>query len=180
MAKEIGAKLNIPVISKDSIKEILFDTVGFKSRSEKVALGIGAMEIMYYCAEQLMKTGTPIVLENNFENSSKEGIERIINKYQYTPITIVMTGDYKVIYDRLLERNKSPERHRGHVVNTQYPEVNPTNETGNIIYEHFVEGIKSRGMDGFSIGENKIIVDTTDFSQVNMGVIIEKIKELYK
>lgn len=178
MAKEIGKQLNIPVISKDSIKEILFDTVGFNSRSEKVALGVGAMEIMYYCAEQLMQTGEPFVLENNFENSSKEGLEKILVKYQYTPITVVMTGDYRVIYERFLERNQSPERHRGHVVNTQYPEVSPTNEVGIVLYEHFVGGIKNRGMDSFSIGENRIVVDTTDFSNVDIGTIIQNIRNV--
>lgn len=178
MAKEIGKQLNIPVISKDSIKEILFDTVGFNSRSEKVALGVGAMEIMYYCAEQLMQTGAPFVLENNFENSSKEGLEKILVKYQYTPITVVMTGDYRVIYERFLERNQSPERHRGHVVNTQYPEVSPTNEVGIVLYEHFVGGIKNRGMDSFSIGENRIVVDTTDFSNVDIDTIIQNVRNV--
>lgn len=178
MAKEIGKQLNIPVISKDSIKEILFDTVGFKCRSEKVALGVGAMEIMYYCAEQLMQTGAPFVLENNFENSSKEGLEKILVKYQYTPITVVMTGDYRVIYERFLERNQSPERHRGHVVNTQYPEVSPTDEVGIVLYEHFVGGIKHRGMDSFSIGENRIVIDTTDFSNVDIDTIIQNIRNV--
>ena len=178
MAKELGKQLNIPVISKDSIKEILFDTVGFKCRSEKVALGIGAMEIMYYCAEQLMQTGAPFILENNFENSSKEGLEKILDKYQYTPITVVMTGDYRVIYERFLERNQSPERHRGHVVNTQYPEVSPTNEVGTVLYEHFVGGIKNRGMDSFCIGENRIVVDTTDFSNVDIDTIIQNIRNV--
>lgn len=178
MAKEIGKQLNIPVISKDSIKEILFDTVGFNSRSEKVALGVGAMEIMYYFAEQLMQTGAPFVLENNFENSSKEGLEKILDKSQYTPITVVMTGDYRVIYERFLERNQSPERHRGHVVNTQYPEVSPTNEVGIVLYEHFVGGIKNRGMDSFSIGENRIVIDTTDFSNVNIDTIIQNIRNV--
>ena len=163
---------------KRNWKTAKFDTVGFKCRNEKVALGIGAMEIMYYCAEQLMQTGAPFILENNFENSSKEGLKKILDIYQYIPITVVMTGDYRVIYERFLERNQSPERHRGHVVNTQYPEVSPTNEVGIVLYEHFVGGIKNRGMDSFSIGENRIVVDTTDFSNVDIDTIIQNIRNL--
>ncbi len=35
MAEYLSEALHIPVISKDKIKEILFDTVGFHSRTEK-------------------------------------------------------------------------------------------------------------------------------------------------
>lgn len=55
MAGMISERLRLPVISKDTIKELLFDHVGFSSREEKVNLGIAGMEIMYYVAGQLMK-----------------------------------------------------------------------------------------------------------------------------
>ena len=63
MAEYLSEALCIPMLSKDKIKEILFDTIGFHSRAEKVALGTGAMEIMYYFAEQMMKTGQPFIKE---------------------------------------------------------------------------------------------------------------------
>lgn len=74
MAKILAGKLKIPAISKDSIKEVLFDNVGFQSREEKVKLGVASMEIMYYAAKQLMEAGQPFILENNFEYSSERGI----------------------------------------------------------------------------------------------------------
>ena len=39
MAEVIAEELKLPVISKDTIKELLFDNVGFQSREEKVKLG---------------------------------------------------------------------------------------------------------------------------------------------
>ena len=54
MAEYLGRKLCLPVISKDTAKEHLYDTVGFRSREEKVKLGTAAMNIMYYMAGQLM------------------------------------------------------------------------------------------------------------------------------
>ena len=50
MAETISERLKLPVISKDAVKELLFDNVGFQSREEKVNLGIASMEIMYYVA----------------------------------------------------------------------------------------------------------------------------------
>ncbi|MCI8615056.1 MAG: hypothetical protein HFJ01_08135, partial [Lachnospiraceae bacterium] len=55
MAQILSERMKLPVISKDTIKELLFDNAGFQSRAEKVNLGIASMEIMYYVAGQLMK-----------------------------------------------------------------------------------------------------------------------------
>ena len=67
IARQLSALMALPLLSKDSIKEILFDELGFSSREEKVRLGVAAMRTMYYAAGQLMRAGTPFILENNFE-----------------------------------------------------------------------------------------------------------------
>ena len=65
---------------------------------EKVKLGIANMNIMYYMAEQLMKNRQAFILENNFENMSKDGLFLILKKYSYKAITLTLTGDYEKIY----------------------------------------------------------------------------------
>ena len=180
MAKVVSEKLKLPVISKDTIKELLFDNVGFQSRTEKVKLGIASMEIMYYVASQLMKAGQPFILENNFEYSSEQGMKSLLEKYQYSVLTITLTGDYKVIYQRFLERENSPDRHRGHVVNDCYPEKKENNmktlKAKTISYENFVCGIEKRGFDAFCVDGRQIKVDTTDFSKINMEELISQIE----
>lgn len=125
LAEYLSASLHIPVVSKDKIKEILFDTIGFRSRTEKVALGTGAMEAMYYFAGQMMRAGQPFLLENNFENVSRPGIQSLLEKYGYQAVTVRLTGDYNVLFNRMIERNNSPDRHKGHIVNdyNQKPEI---------------------------------------------------------
>ncbi len=170
MAEVMSERLKLPVISKDTIKELLFDNVGFQSRAEKVNLGIASMEIMYYVAGQLMKAGQSFILENNFEYSSEYGIKNLMEKYQYSALTITLTGDYNVIYRRFLERQSSPDRHRGHVVNDCYPEKEENTlkalKAKTISYENFVRGIEQRGFDAFCVGGRQIKVDTTDFSKL--------------
>ena len=112
LAAFLGEHLGLPVISKDRIKELMYDRIGFRSREEKVKLGISSMDIMYYFAEQLMKCRQPLILENNFENLSKLGLDAILERYAYKAITVTLTGDYGKIYQRFLERNNSPDRHR--------------------------------------------------------------------
>lgn len=178
LAEYLSEKLDFPVISKDRVKELLFDTVGFRSREEKVALGVAAMEACYYFVEQMMKRGKPFLLENNFENSSRPGMEALLEKYQCRAVSVVLTGDHAAIYRRFLERDRSPDRHRGHVVNTCYPE--PTGEKPPytpITLEQFVSSIKSRGMEDFDLGGPRIVVDTTDFSKVNYEEILREVKK---
>ena len=178
MAEALSERLKLPVISKDAIKELLFDNVGFKSREEKVNLGIAGMRIMYYAAGQLMKARLPFILENNFE-SSEHGIKDLIEKYQYSALTVTLTGDYRAIYRRFLERESSPGRHRGHVVNDCYPEKEENTlkalKAKTISYENFVRGIEQRGFDAFCVGGRQIKVDTTDFSKINMEELFSQI-----
>ena len=180
MAETLSERLKLPVISKDTIKELLFDNVGFQSREQKVKLGIASMEIMYYAAGQLMKAGQPFILENNFEYLSEQGIKNLIEKYQYSVLTITLTGDYNVIYQRFLERQSSPDRHRGHVVNDCYPEKKENHpkvsEIKNISCEQFVRGIEQRGFDAFCVEGRQIRVDTTDFSKMNMEELFSQIE----
>ena len=179
MANVIAKKWSLPVISKDSIKEFLYDSIGFQSRAEKVNLGIASMDIMYYVAGQLMKAGQPFILENNFEYTSEEGIRTLLEKYEYATLTITLTGDYKVIYQRFLERDISPARHRGHVVNDCYPERKKRSseeiKASAISYEDYVRGAEQRGFDSFFAGDRQIKVDTTDFSKIDMEDLFSQI-----
>ncbi len=179
LAKAVARSLGIPIISKDGLKELLFDHVGFRSREEKVKLGIASMEIMYAVAGQLMEAGQPFLLENNFEYSSTEGLQALLERYRYPVLTLHLTGDYRAIHQRFLAREASPDRHRGHVVNDCYPERaggRPEGqETKAFSYEDFVRGIKARGYDDFQVPGEQIRVDTTDFSKVDVDKLLGQI-----
>lgn len=178
-ARYLGEKLNIPVISKDSIKEILFDTVGFNGREEKVKLGIGSIGILYYFAECILKCNKPVILESNFENASKVELMELIDKYKFKTLTVIFKGDIEEIYKRFEARDKSTERHRGHVINTEYPESADADKT---YIPMGIEGFKkmafSRGMYDFSIGGERIEVDATDYGKVNYEEIVKSIMSI--
>ena len=122
LAAALSQELRVPMFSKDSIKEQLYDSVGFRSRQEKLALGVGAMEILYNTAGQVLAAGQSVILENNFANDSRPGLLALLEKHPCPVVTLSLTGDPEVIYQRFLMRDLSPSRHRGHVVNTCYPE----------------------------------------------------------
>ena len=169
IAVRISESLGIPMLSKDSIKEVLFDDLGFHSRAEKVQLGTAAMHILYYAAAQLMKVGKPFILENNFEDASIPGIMALLETHHYTAVTVRLTGDPEVIYRRFAARDLSDTRHRGHVVNDCYPEPpgapleNPTRKS----YEQFLDDIAARGYTRFQANGPMLEVDVTDLSELD-------------
>lgn len=108
LAGRLADALALPLLQKDAIKEILFDDLGFRSREEKVKLGVASMDIMYHMAGRLMALGQPFILENNFEDVSRPGLLALLERYGYTALTVSLTGDYRRIYERFLQRNADP------------------------------------------------------------------------
>ena len=180
IAERISAILGLPLLSKDAIKEILFDDLGFTSREEKVRLGVAAMHMMYYAAQQLMKAGKPFILENNFEDASMEGISDLLERYAYAGVTVRLTGDPAVIYRRFAARDLSEARHRGHVVNDRYPEPegaileNPSRKT----FEQFLKDIEDRGYARFRANGPLIEVDATDLQRVDCEMLVRRLREV--
>lgn len=178
-ASYLQQRLNIPLLCKDSMKEILFDTIGFQSHDEKTKLNHAALESLYYAARQILAAGSSVILENNFEWYALPGLEQMIAAYGCEPITIFFGGDERVIYRRYVERNADPTRHRGHVLSTCYPEKENIGVIPEpISLQEFQESFRKRGMSVFRIGEKRIDVDTTDFSKVDYDAILQRLRAL--
>lgn len=178
VAGRIAERMKLPLFSKDRIKEQLYDGIGFRSREEKVRLGVVSMEIMYHVAEQLMGAAQPFLLENNFEHSSEAGLKVLLEKYQYPALTILLTGDRDVVYQRFLERDMGAGRHRGHVVNDCYPEKEGGAQEKKAVplsREDYLRAVETRGFDDFSVGGEQIRVDVTDFSKLDMEALFSRI-----
>lgn len=173
MAKRLSQALNVPVFSKDAIKETLYDTVGFASRAQKVKLGEAAFAMMTQAADECLAHGLPVILENNFETATSPALRNMLVRRGCPVLTIMMTGDWEAIHARFLRRNASPERHRGHVVNDRYPEgPEPSAPAPGMTLEAFVQAFHGRGMDRLPVGGPCIIVDTTDLARVDADEVL--------
>ena len=180
-ASYLSARLHVPMVSKDFVKERLYDAVGFRSRAEKVKLGAAAMQIMYDFADSCLSAGTPVILENNFETQSKPGLRALAEKHGCRVLTVLFTGDPQVIYGRFAARDRSPGRHRGHVVNTQYPErPGGEPEPPRTTCAQFLAAMEARGMVNFDGGGSTLRVDTTDFQTVSYPALLSRIKEMLR
>lgn len=172
----LSCYLDVPSISKDNIKEILFDTIGFSSREEKIHLDDAATLSMLYCAECFMKHNKVFIMESNFDKKSKPQLVELINQYNYKSITVSLTGEYTTIYKRLILRNKSSERHPGHIVNDYYPREVVEKDYDAISFENFVDEIEKREMDAFCVGDICLRIDTTRIKEVNWESVANVVK----
>ena len=164
------------MLSKDEIKEKLFDRIGFQSRQEKVQLGLAAMEILYYAAERCLAAGESVILENNLEDLSRPGLQALQERTGCRMITILFDGETRAVYERFVKRDQSPTRHRGHVVNDRYPEVGAPAEVKTLSFDAFEQSIEQRGYRRFSIG-TLIPVDCTDPARIDVERLAQQIRE---
>ena len=168
--------LSLPVIAKDDIKEHLFDTVGFRSYEEKVRLDITAVNTMLATAAELLDSGKSVILDNNFEDRNRAGLEKLITEHPCNVITVRFDCDVAVVYERYLKRDKSPNRHPGHVLMTAYPPIpGVEDEVKLLTLEHFNGKYRSRGTFDFCMGK-LIRVDADDFTKISYPEILKRLK----
>lgn len=112
LASSLSESLNIPYFTKDTLKEIACDAIGFSNREENRRLSVSAVNSMIYVFEQSAKVGQDIILEANFRSEEIMRIREICNDYSYSVVLIALTGDINLLYQRFLDR--LPTRHRAH------------------------------------------------------------------
>ena len=112
IAAELGRRARLPVLAKDAIKEILFDTLGWSDRAWSRRLGIATYPVLYEAAASLLRTGRSVVLEANFDN------ERARRDLLALPaarmLQVVCDAAPEVLLARFEERARGGTRHEAH------------------------------------------------------------------
>ena len=104
LAASLGAELKIPFLTKDSLKEIACDAIGFTNREENRRLSVSATESMIYMFNQMAIVDQDIILEANFRNNEIRRIKAIADEYTYTVVLLSLTGEIHLLYQRFLDR----------------------------------------------------------------------------
>ena len=165
-SRQVATALNVPLIGKDDIKEIMYDNIGWSDKAFSAKLAHATFGIMDYITEQHLKTGISIALESNYSPKlASERFQSWQKTYGCNIVQIVCRTDIDVLARRCFDRQHS-DRHPGH------------NDTGT------VEGYKADFELRIENGEDQPltvdgpvkIVDTTDSATVDIGKIVEWIK----
>jgi len=156
-ARHIASKLGIPLICKDAIKEILYDSLKWdtSAHDNTKRYGAASYHVFYHVCESLMKAGVSFVAESNFIQMSVDKLLPIIKQHDYRPLTVLMDADLAVLHKRFYDRDKTDERHPGLVV---------TNDNSPKDFEGFCSDANQYR--DFCVGD-KIVVDTTDLANLS-------------
>ncbi|MFH0846243.1 MAG: AAA family ATPase [Patescibacteria group bacterium] len=163
LGKRLSGELGISIISKDTIKELFFDTVGWVDIPHSRRIGKMAYVTLYYSAINLLKAKNSVILDANFipELASKK-ISYLKNRFNCLPIQINCFAQAGVLEKRFFARNKAGTRHPGHCEDC--------------IYEEIKESLIRGWVDLLDIEGSVINLDMTDFDKINYQELINKIK----
>lgn len=158
-ALHLSKAAGVPCFIKDTFKIALCKSIDVADRAENSRFSTVAFDAMMYVTERMMESGYPFILEGNFVPAGVKKadesmvIKQFIHKYGYAALTFKFRGNTRVLHQRFVEREKSPDRGK---VNTLGFEPS---------YEDF-DGW-CHNLDNFHAGGEMVTVDTTDFSAVD-------------
>ena len=116
LGQSLSKKYKLPFISKDALKERMFDTLGWSDKDWSLKVSAAAHRITDYIVEEELKAGHSIIVESNFKNEiDSERFSKIQSQYNCSLLQILCWADGKVVYDRFMGRIGTEARHNGHV-----------------------------------------------------------------
>ncbi len=180
VCKVLTEEFGFPVVEKDSIKEQLFDTLGFTCYAEKRALDHAANAVVIHVVERILKAGGSVIVDNNFDAESGKKFSALLEQYAPKTACIFLYGDPEVLRARYNARDNAHARHLGHVLQEHYPPRPEDSLYHEMTREEFGEKFIKRGMETFRCPGGRIEIDTTDFSKVDPNAIAANVKEMLR
>lgn len=165
-------------VSPDAIKEKFWDELSFNNLAEKEHAIQLSWEYYYTQLRGHMLSGTPVISDYPFSNKQKGTLSRLAEQYGYQVITLRLTGDLDVLYERQKQRDLDPERHLGHILTSYHYGQTLTNRNeadGLLDYDEFIRRCRTRGYGEFSLGY-LLELDRTDFNSVDYEELFVKLQ----
>lgn len=160
-ANILSQRYSVNMFFKDSIKEVLGDTIGFSNREENKKLSHAAMKLMFYIFSEFAKLNKSLILESNFHTAELEMLQKLAFEHQYEVLAVVLRGDVEILYPRYLNRMQNENRHPVHL------------STALDVFDNFkacTEYLRSE-----EIPVHTLVVNADDFSYQTDTDILEKI-----
>lgn len=157
----LAARYHTAVFRKDTIKEILGDSIGFHNREENLKLSHGTMGVMFHVFSQLAAAGADLILEANFRQAELQTLHSIAGEHHYRVLTLVLRGDVEILHQRYLNRMEHENRHPVHLSTTMDVKADF------IRYVEASRDVKAAG--------DTIEIDASDFSYQTAELLLEQV-----
>ena len=165
IAKWLSQQLKLPLVSKDSIREELFDRLGWKDRKWAQELGKASVDMIFYLARAELEVDRSIIMDNSFYPPvSNPRFQALKEQYSAESIQIVCDSDRETLFQRFRSRADSGSRHPGH--------------GDEDVLDQLYANLDCKFSQVLEIGGSVIEVDTTDFAKVNYQELLGRVKLL--
>ena len=105
LGKRLARELDLPFISKDDIKELLFETLGWEDRESSKKLGQASFELLFHFLECHVAAAKSLVVETAFiPEFYNARFSELQEKYGFEPVQIVCSAREEVLYKRFADR----------------------------------------------------------------------------
>lgn len=171
IAEHIG---DCKFVSLDQIKERLWDEFGFDDPEEKAAVEARALEIFFDEVDAAMARSAVVISDYPFSSKQGPTLAALCHRHGFTPLTLRLTADLDVLYERQRTRDLDDSRHLGHILTSYHrgEELRTRDDAGGLLSREELERrCTTRGYDSFSLGE-LLEIDMSDFDAVDHGAIL--------
>lgn len=154
LADALARELGLPLVTKDAIKEALFDTLGARDREWSRALGRAAFAVISVWLEAELRAGRSVIAEANFDaRTAGAGFARLP---AHRTFQIHCTAPREV----LLARYSARVRHPGHLDGAVLPELEV--------------GVAGRGWEPLDLPGERVELDTA--APVDVDTLVTRLR----
>lgn len=166
-------------ITIDEIKEYYADSVGFDDLAQRAEQERTKVYPFFYRALELyMEAGKKVIVsEYPFSDKQKGRLRDLADTYAYEVITIRLTADFEVLWERRYQRDREPERHLSYIMDHYHYGDSLEDRslgTNHITKEEFRRIINERKYAEFALG-TLYEFDVTDYQQVDYGPLLDQL-----
>lgn len=162
LASKIAQQLGWPLLTKDMIKESLFESIGWGDRPWSRKLSAASMDLLFLWLQREALAGRDVVIEGNFD--CERDTQRFLRAVQQTTtqwVQVLVVCDGDVLLARHRARGLSGKRHPGHHEGALLQELQSQLHVGRI--------------PPLALPGACLTVDTTDYLLVNPNHVVHDI-----
>lgn len=114
-AEMLSHRYSVSAFTKDRLKEVLCETIGFADRAENKKLSNAAVSLLQFIFAECTKSGNNLILEANFSDSDMKLLRELADRNNYDMLTLVLEGNAETLYERYMHRMRYEGRHHVHL-----------------------------------------------------------------
>jgi predicted kinase len=115
LSAAIAERWNLPILSTDALKELLFDTLGSGDRAWSMKLGRAAFALLDHVIDLQLRTGDPFIVDAfyiaEYRNARFQAWQK---QYGFTAVQVHCTASPDELVRRFSHRAQDGTRHPGH------------------------------------------------------------------